>query len=306
MQISKKPLVTVIVPGFNHELYVKQTITSIVNQTYGFENIQLITTNDASTDSTGLILEELSKKYNFTHVNNPVNLGVVKSLNYMLENANGKYISICASDDYWDKDKLFKQVTLMESLDMEYAMCHTVAPVIDENNNLIFYQDKGVEFQGNIFPKILVENSIVASSVIFRKSILEEIGYFDEKIIFEDRDLWIRIGLKYKVAYINEPLVFRRQHKCNQGRNMDLHYVVMLKLFEKYKIHFEMFNLVEKFHYDMFNSMSAYDFKKSIFHFRKTSAKLIFQSRTLYILMKLLIPKVIFKNMKLRKLLNRW
>ena len=78
MLTRNKPLVSVIVPAYNHELYITQTIESIVNQSYGYENIELIVIDDCSKDNTGIILKEMQKKYLFTLIHNEENIGVVK------------------------------------------------------------------------------------------------------------------------------------------------------------------------------------------------------------------------------------
>jgi glycosyltransferase involved in cell wall biosynthesis len=306
---SIKPKITVIIPAYNHEKFVKQAIMSVVNQTYGFDNIQLLTVDDCSSDSTSKILEELSKKYGFRNVINSVNQGVVKNLNLMLNEAEGKYVALCASDDYWDEQKLENQVSLMESLGDEFGMCHTIASVIDEYDNFVFYQDRGIEFQECIFPKILIDNAIVAPSVLIRKEVFDKVGLFDENILFEDRDMWIRIAQSYKIAFVNEPLVFRRQHINNLGRNKTIFYEVMNRLFDKYYDDYRNNNLINHFHYYMLDCMSAYDLKKSFYHLNKIDFLYLFKKKTPLIFIKLFSPKYFFNGqngMNIRKLIKKW
>ncbi|MBN1186613.1 MAG: glycosyltransferase [Bacteroidales bacterium] len=308
MKSINKPMVSVTISAYNHENFVEKTILNIVNQSYGFENIELLTIDDCSTDNTGKILRELSERYHFTFIQNKKNIGVVKNKNTLLRMASGKYVAGCASDDYWHPEKIEKQVTLMETLGDEYAVCHTIAYIIDKNDKLLFFQNKGVHFQENIFPRILIDNGIVAPSTLIRRKVYNEIGFHDEKLLFEDREMWIRIGLRYKFAFINEPLVYRRQISNNLSRDMNSFYITHSAIFEKYKCYFEMYNLIGEYHYLMFVYMSASDFKISVSHLKKCK-KLIFQKTSYRAFMKLFTPKILFSSkigFKIRKFLKIW
>lgn len=310
MQSNIKPLVTVTISAYNHEKYVEKTILSVINQTYGYENIELLVIDDFSQDDTGKILLELSKKYSFTFMQNNVNKGAVPNKNALLKMAKGKYVAGCGSDDYWHLEKIEKQVALMESLSDEYAICHTKAYIIDPDENFLFYQDRGIEFQENIMPEILIDNGIVAPSALFRRKIYEEIGYHDPNLAFEDRDMWIRIGLNYKIKYIDEALVYRRQHPNNLSRNMRSNYEVYTGIFKKYQNYFEQYNLVDNYHYILFTHMSGTSIKLSLRHLSLIrNKKILFQKSTLRTFFKYLIPKfVLFSNfgLKVKRKIKSW
>jgi len=112
----KKPLVSVIISVYNHELYIKEMIESIVNQTYGFENIQLIVIDDCSGDNSAKVVQEQKSMYEFFFFQNKENKGICKNINYALTLAKGEYVCITGSDDYWALDKLTKQVVYMEAV----------------------------------------------------------------------------------------------------------------------------------------------------------------------------------------------
>ncbi len=310
MQNNNKPLVTVTISAYNHEKYVEKTILSIVNQTYGFENIELLVIDDCSKDNTGKILLDLSEKYSFTFIQNTENKGPVFNKNILLKMANGKYVGGCGSDDYWHIEKIQKQVELMESLSDEYAICHTKAYIIDPDEKFLFFQDRGIDFQENIMPKILIDNGIVAPSALFRRRIYDDIGFHDTDLSFEDRDMWIRIGLKYKTKYIDEPLVYRRHHPNNLSRNMKSNYEVYTGLFKKYRNFFEQYNMVDKYHYILFTHMSGFSVKLSIKHLAKIkNTKILFQKATLRAFFKYLIPKsLLFSNfgLKVKRKIKSW
>lgn len=308
MQKNKKPLVTVCCPAYNHEKYIEQTVKSVVNQTYGFENIELIIIDDYSTDNTGRILEKLSRINNFKFIQNKNNKGVVTNLNKMYKLASGKYIAGIGSDDYWDNTKIEKQVAFMESLDSEYMVCHTDAWIIDRFGKKLFIHNSGKDYVGNIMPQILISNGIVAPSVMYRREIFEIVGYHDTTFKFEDRDMWIRIALKFKYANINEPLVYRRYHINNMCRDMNYVYETYSKIFKKHQILFKKYGLIEEYHYTQFYNMSASSITKSLFHLSKSSL-LIFRIRTLYAFSKLFFPNQFVKSkfgLYIKGILKKW
>jgi len=308
MQNNKKPLVTVLVPAYNHEDFVEQTIESIVNQTYGYINIELIVIDDCSKDDTANILQVLSKKYKFALFKNELNLGVVNNLNSLLRIAKGKYIASCASDDYWSANKLEEQVKAMESLSDDIVVCHTNAFIIDTNNKFLFFHDSGKTFQGNIMPQILIDNAIVAPSALIRKEVFNYVGYYDQKISFEDREMWIRIALKYNFFHIDKALVYRRQHKNNLSRDMTQWYQSYSAIFKSYYKYYKKYNLIEEYHYIMFTHLSASNFLLSFKHMLK-SRHLFFRKASLRAIMKLFIPRMFFKSdisLKVKSYIKSW
>jgi alpha-1,3-rhamnosyltransferase len=308
MQNNTKPLVTVIVPSYNHEDFIEQTIESIVNQTYGFINVELIVIDDCSKDNTAKILQKLRKKYEFSFFENEVNLGVVKNLNSLLRIAKGKYIATCASDDYWSVDKLEEQVKVMESLSDEFAVCHTDAFIIDKNNKFLFFHDRGNAFQGTIMPKILIQNAIVAPSTLIRRKVFSDVGDFDEDISFEDREMWIRIALKYKFVHIDKPLVYRRQHLNNLSRDMSQWYQSYNAIFEKYYKYYKYYNLIKEYHHIMFTHLSGSNFQLSFTHMLK-SKDFFFRKSSIRAIFKIFIPSQLFKSnigLKFKSYIKSW
>lgn len=311
MKVPVKPLVSVIVPAYNHEKYVEKTILSIVNQTYGYENIELIVIDDCSTDKTAEILNNLSEKYHFLFIKNSENKGVVKNVNSLIKLCKGKYIAGCASDDYWHYEKLDKQVNLMENLGEEYAVCHSKAYIIDENENFLFFQDRGIDFHGNIMPKILIDNRIVAPTTLIRKSVYDKVGLYDENIKSEDREMWIRISSNgFKFYYIDEALVYRRQHKENLSRNIMNFYNMYSYIFDKYRLFYQQYKLEDAFHYIMFTHISGYSIPLSFKHLKKIkNKKILLKINTLRTIFKYLIPKyLLFSNfgLKIKRIIKSW
>jgi len=208
---NNMPLVSVVVPCYNHEKYVEETIESIVNQTY--KNIEFIVIDDGSKDNSVKIIQELADKYNFTFIHRS-NKGLSATLNEGIKLSKGKYYCACASDDKFILDKVEKQVKFMES-NSNYVLSY---------GNIIKFDDNGKEEKtkviraksGFIFEEIIMGNIILpAVTVMLRTDIVKELGGYDEKLWIEDWDMWLRVSDKYQVGYIDEFLAYYRQHDTN-------------------------------------------------------------------------------------------
>ena len=213
MKEENIPLVSVVVPCYNHEKYVKETIESIVNQTY--KNIELIVIDDGSKDNSVKVIQELADKYGFIFIHRE-NKGLCATLNEGIMLSKGKYLCTCASDDIYILNKIEKQVAFMEQ-NSDYAMSYGKIIEFDENTE-IKIEIKNPR-SGFIFDSLLFGNFIPAVSQITRKEIFEDIGVFDENLYIEDWDMWLRIAEKYKIGFIDEYLAYYRIHETNISKN---------------------------------------------------------------------------------------
>ena len=210
------PLVSVIIPSYNHAAYIEESIMSVVNQTY--KNIELIVIDDGSKDNSREILEKLQKQYNFTLVFQE-NQGISKTLNKALrEYAHGKYIDGAGSDDFLAIDKIEKQVKFLEN-HPEYAMVFGKVYMVDEQSRIIEnFQiiDPVVDPEKSVKFEALIERDCIPSvTVMIRKTILDEFGGYNENTIVEDLDMWLNVAFYYKIAYLDEYFAYYRWHKQN-------------------------------------------------------------------------------------------
>lgn len=222
--MKNSPLVSVIIPAYNHEMYIEEALQSVINQTY--KNIQLIVINDGSTDGTEAIIANFIKKYNnfnIEYLSKP-NEGICRTLNKGLELAKGKYVALLASDDMYAPDRIEKQLKLME----ENA---NIGLVFSDHYFVRFNQItqiKATDYKPNIkkcfinniqnvnmYEKLLTENIIPALTVFIRKECFDKVGGFDNNLKREDYDMWLRISKEFPIAFIDEPLAYYRIHDSN-------------------------------------------------------------------------------------------
>ena len=196
------PLVSVIIPTFNRAYCLAETIHSVLIQS-GFE---LIVVDDGSTDDTQKVLQ------NFPDIRTlhlPENHGVSYARNRGIEEARGSLICFLDSDDLWEEGKLEAQVIWMQG----HPECQAV--YTDEkwirNGVRVNPMNKHQKYSGDIFKQCLPLCIVSPSSVMLRKSLLDEVGVFDESMpVCEDYDLWLRIAIRYPFKFLSDKLIVKR------------------------------------------------------------------------------------------------
>lgn len=213
----EQPLVSVVMPVYNAEKYLSQSINSVLEQSY--MNFELIIINDNSTDNSIEIIKkylEIDKRIRF--FSNDKNYGVAYTRNKGVEYSKGNWIAFIDSDDVWKKDKLEKQVNLLNNLKFEPILIYTGSSFIDENNNPYSYimnVPKTITFN-----ELLKQNIISCSSILAKKDVLSNIK-MEHDNMHEDFLTWLKILKNYKTcAYgINEPLLIYRVSNNSKSGN---------------------------------------------------------------------------------------
>jgi glycosyltransferase involved in cell wall biosynthesis len=196
--------ISIVIPMYNSEETIIDSINSVLNQTY--KNYEIVIVDDGSTDNSYIKVEEFIQKNNIADVVliKQNNNGPSAARNRGIEITRGKYIAFLDSDDTWHKDKLLKQINILEKYNVDLLGC-----TINEN----VYKNKGYIIDIS-FDMLLLKNYFSTPTVILKKEILKDIGVFDAKKRYsEDYNLWLRIANKYKCAIINESLVL-----CGNGK----------------------------------------------------------------------------------------
>jgi len=143
------------------------------------------------------------------------NTGQTVPKNNGITHASGEYIAFLDADDLWEKDKLKKQIILLKA--PEVGVVYSGFTQIGDDYEPAYMFVPSLKHRGNITEHLLFNNFICFSSSIIRKSVLDEMGYFDESIAMGiDWDLWLRVSIKYKFDYVDENLVLLRVGHANQ------------------------------------------------------------------------------------------
>jgi glycosyltransferase involved in cell wall biosynthesis len=227
--MSKSPEISVLMPVFNTEQYLKSAIDSILNQT--FQDFEFVIINDGSTDSS----EEIILSYSDSRIKyykNTENIGIVATRNKGIDLCTGRFIAILDSDDIALPERLQKQWNFLNA-NPELAMLGGAMELIDsENQHIKIVRTDSPSHL--IKTKLFFENRFVHSTVFIRRSILAEFRYSaDYKFYAEDYFLWSQIVFKYPVANLPEVFVKYRVHQQSMSirtKNMEKQRNTIMKI----------------------------------------------------------------------------
>lgn len=213
--MSSNPLVSVIIPAYNASKYLKEAISSIVDQSYPVKEVLVI--DDGSDDHP----EDIVRAFGADRVKilHQENSGCGKARNLGVIRSTGEYVAFLDADDVWDPDKLQIQMNKFKN-DPEAALIYCDKLWIDENGVPIANCHTQNEFpEGWIFSKLFQANYISCPScVVVRRAALMKVGGFNESSAFKvtaDYELWLRISAQFKCLAVPEQLVRYRRHSQN-------------------------------------------------------------------------------------------
>lgn len=205
MEDSKK-LISVIMPVYNAEKYIHESIKSILAQSY--PNFEFIIINDGSKDSSGKIIESFLDDARIRYINRE-NKGLVFTLNEAISLSRGNYVARMDADDISHPQRLEKQLKfLLENPDIAVVGCSSF--IIDKNSKVINTRKPPLTPLVNK-ALLLFGPTLTHPSVMFNKILLgEQLCYSDKYLHVEDYELWLRLIKKYKIANIKDVLFYYR------------------------------------------------------------------------------------------------
>ncbi len=196
-------LVSIILPTYNGEKYLRQSIESCLKQTYN--NIELIVVNDCSSDDS----ENIIQSYNdnrIRYIKNSSNLKLPRSLNVGFSEAKGDYLTWTSDDNFYDFTAIQKMVNALESLKVD-LVC---APYYTIDNTGKITGERLVGIQENI----LIDN-VVKACFLYKKEVHQKLnGYNPNLFLVEDYDFWIRAAFEnFQFYQLKEKLYYYRFHE---------------------------------------------------------------------------------------------
>ncbi|WP_394675137.1 glycosyltransferase family 2 protein [uncultured Chryseobacterium sp.] len=206
--------VSVVIPLYNAEGTIVRSLESVINQTYQ-GSVEIIVVNDGSKDNSKIEVEKFIENNSTIKIKliNQENGGVSKARNTGLKNAEGDFIALLDSDDAWFEEKLLEQIK-----------------ILDSNSSIDFL---GTSFEGFglrsrkigelvkiEFKDLLFKNYFQPSTIIFKRKVLDDIGYFDEDQRYaEEGNYFMRVAKKFNCYFLNQNLIFFGDGKAGFGES---------------------------------------------------------------------------------------
>lgn len=204
-----EPLVSVIIPNYNHAQYLGDAIRSVLAQTY--RNYEIIVIDDGSTDNSRAVATEFGERVNYIYQNNA---GLSAARNTGINASNGSLIGVLDADDMYEPDYLNVLVAaLQEHPDAAGVYCGY--QFVDDLNRPLPQVEARQVKPDRLYAALLEGNFFVPESIFLRRSVYEDVGLFDESLrACEDWDVWLRVAKKYKL--IHSPKILTR-HRILPG-----------------------------------------------------------------------------------------
>ena len=224
VQLNHMPKISVIIPSYNCERYIAETIESVLNQSE--KSIELVVIDDGSHDGT----REIVKSYGApVRLIEQSNAGVCAARNLGIREAAGDYLCFLDHDDFWFSDKLARQLECFDSnpetgvVYSAFTNWHANSdgrfPVPSTLRRMPTEDDIAPDFSGWIYHQFLLDCWMLTSTAMFRAEIFRKVGGFDETLPYsEDWELWLRISREFPMTKLRYPTTLYRQHRQQGNR----------------------------------------------------------------------------------------
>jgi len=232
------PTISVIIPAYNAERTILQTIASVQQQT--FSDFELIVINDGSSDRTLELLNSVEeprlKIFSYTNGGLPV------ARNRGISHATGEFITFLDADDLWTPDKLEAQLTALQQ-HPEAGVAYSWTHYMDEKGES-FHTSNTVFFEGNVSANLLMGNFLESgSNPLIRKQAIESVGEFDPTLAScEDWEYWLRLADRWPFVVVPKQQILYRQTSGAMSSKIEVmekyHLIVIERAFQSVPLEF--------------------------------------------------------------------
>jgi alpha-1,3-rhamnosyltransferase len=227
------PLVSIVVPVYNHERYVGATIDSLIAQSY--PNLELVIINDGSSDSSLGVLEarrlDCERRFSRFVLIDQKNCGVATALNRGVQEARAAFVFLLSSDDLVERDAIESLLPQMLR-DPNVALACGDADFIDANGAPLVLEREGIRYSSFVrfclswreeadlardfgsYRSLIIGNYLPVG-ILLRRECVIEVGGYDPNCAVEDLDLWLKLARSYRFTFVDRILSHYRRHGEN-------------------------------------------------------------------------------------------
>ncbi len=212
------PAVSVVIATYNYAHYLRAAVESALRQS--FPSLEVVVVDDGSTDATPHVVRPLLSDPRVRY-ERTAHGGVAAAKNAGVRLARAPLVAFLDADDVWMPSKLARQAALFRA-DPGLGVAYTRRWLIDEHGRRLEYQQPPL-FRGRVLDQLFRTNFVTFSSAMVRRAVLDEAGPFDEGLALAvDYDLWLRVALRHRFDYVDEPLVeYRTGHANLSSRTVE-------------------------------------------------------------------------------------
>jgi len=215
---------SIVISLYNKEKHIQSTIESVLAQS--FVDFEIVVVNDGSTDGSEAVVKSIDDER--IRFYSQENKGASAGRNAAISKATGTYIALLDADDLWEPNYLETIHTLIQSYPNEQVFATAVTIETSGGKKPSVYSINSIQENAtyvlNYFESSYINTLLTSSSTVVHNSVFEKVGTYDTTIKSgQDTDLWIRIGLNYKVVFINKSLAtyrYGQQSLSNRTKNM--------------------------------------------------------------------------------------
>ena len=227
------PKISVVIPSYNCAAFLRETIESVLAQT--FSDFEIVVVDDGSTDATAEVVKPYESRINYIYQSNK---GLPGARNTGIGASRGEFIALLDADDAWKPNKLERQMPRFADPEVGIVYSDFCVRYSDGRFRESYLADRPLAAEGFVLERYIQSRFLFPSTMILRRTCLEEFGGFDEEMLAaEDIELFTRICSRWKVALVNEPLVVRYEGEhnitSNQGKMSRYTILALQKVLQK-------------------------------------------------------------------------
>lgn len=211
------PKISIVIPAYNAELTIKETIESVQKQT--LSDFELIVINDGSTDRTLEILQSIEdhRLKIFSYLNG----GLSVARNRGISQVTGEFIAFLDADDFWKSDKLERQLAALEQ-HPDAGVAYSWTYFMNEREKCLFLGSR-LFYEGNVYADLLLKNFLAnGSNPLIRRQAIESVGEFDSTLShFADWEYWLRLARNWPFVVVPDYQIFYRQSSSTMSSKVE-------------------------------------------------------------------------------------
>ncbi len=215
--------IDILLATYNAQRFIKEQLESILNQT--FSDWNLIVYDDGSNDDTLSIINAYVNRYpeKIKFINNDNRFGsALGSFSFLLTVTNSQYVMFCDQDDVWQSDKIEKTLKKMQEMEKKHGniplLVHANLTVVDKHLSIIsdsLWQYQNIDPKKDTLNRFLLDNTVTGCTMMINRALALQVNNIPRDVIMHDWYIAMTSSVFGKIAYVDEPLMFYRQHSKN-------------------------------------------------------------------------------------------